>query len=231
MALVLALVAATLTAVSIAADPPALADCVSHHTNVDSTDPTRDGYGNSGNGYINTQTTLSNLQAAIWRSFEVWNDAQTSYVEFGWTDKNGGYTTPTPASDYMVNGMVQPPKFLPGQNLGYNTYDNFEVENYGAKEIFRYYIGGTLIGYSPTMSYNQGPIVDNDEHYNNCDSLWTDAYALQDQTATPSTWVNWGDVGCWANASVNDWYLHKVATTEFQVNQTVGGWGNGCIKP
>jgi len=225
---------AILTGTSVASQESALASCAAYHANVMSQDAANpDAFGNEGFIYVNTKSALLHLQDVIFRSLFIYPSAMTN-VEFGWTDNNGGYTTPTPYSDYTVHGMTQPPTFYGNyaRILNYNTSVRFRIENTGGRGIFRYVIAEqpSPIGYSPTMTFNGGSALTNSEHHNNCGTLWTDMYSLQEQTQiSPEIWsATYFDLECWNNTSINGWYLHKFSDGEVQVNQTVGGWGNGC---
>lgn len=206
-------------------------DCVNHHANVAGYDAQGPAfYGTKGYIYVNTSGALSGLNGAVWRSFFDYDGNSMENVEFGWTDNNSVYSTPTPASDYMVAGTTQPPSFWPSFVLFYNSNYRFRIENLGGKGIFRYVIDGQAspIAYSPTMDFNTGFAVTNSEHYNSCDTLWTDMFSLQHQTDLNPDWSDWANIACWRNDSVNDWYLHKVNATEVQVNQTADNWGYQC---
>jgi hypothetical protein len=205
--------------------------CDTHHTNVMAYDAQGPSFwGTKGYIYINTADALSGLHDTIARTFFVYSGSQTANVEFGWTDKNYIYNTPTPVSDYMVAGATQNPSFWPSFTLNYNSNVRFRIENLGNQGIFRYVIDGqsSPIAYSPTMDFNQGFAVTNSEHYNSCDTMWTDMFSLQHQYAINPGWSDWANIDCWNNTSVNDWYLHKVNATEVQVNQTPDNWGNQC---
>ena len=132
----------------------------------------------------------------------------------------------------MINGVTQNLTVL-NYNPPYNTSINFRIENVGGREIFRYVVDNqsSPIGYSPTMPFNGGYPVTDSEHRLSCDSLWTDISGLQEQTNyNPVTWsTNYSDLECWRNDS-DDWYLHKLSSSESQVNQTYGGWGYNCQK-
>jgi hypothetical protein len=196
--------------------------CVSHHTNVEGYDAQGSGFwGTKGYIYINTAGALTGLNDAIWRTFLVISGSQTQNVEFGWTDNNGGHSSPVPGSDYMVGGMTQPPSFWPSFSLDYNSNVRFRIENLGNQGVFRYVIDGQSapIAYSPTMTFDTGFTVANSEHYNSCDTLWTDMFSLQHQTAINPAWSDWANIACWFSSSVNDWYLHKITSTEVQVDQ------------
>jgi hypothetical protein len=209
-----------------AAAAPAANACVNHHTNTMSYDAQGPIFwGTKGYIYINTADTLSGLNNAIWRTFLVYDGSQTQNVEFGWTDNNGGHSSPTPGSDYMVGSMTQPPSFWPSFTLDYNSNVRFRIENLGNQGVFRYVIDGQSapIAYSPTMNFNQGFAVTNSEHYNSCDSMWTDMFSLSHQYAINPGWSDWANITCWVNTSQNDWYLHKVSSTEVQVNQNSSG--------
>jgi hypothetical protein len=234
------LLAALLCYADISVHQPALAapaaSCVTHHTNVQAYDSGgNDSFGEQANIYVNTYATLSTLQDAIARTILIWNDAQTSNVEFGWNDDNLGYDVPIVISDYEVQGTTQAPSAWPSYPLSYNTSVNFRIENVGDRGIFRYVVGneGSPIAYSPTMGFNEGWPVTNSEHYNNCDTLWTDMSGLEDQiSVAPESWESYVSLNCWADTSVNDWYLHEVSSDEIQVNANSSGgevtWGEYC---
>lgn len=208
------------------ASAAALNTCVNHHTNVEAYDASASNYyGNKGYVYINTSGALAGLKDAIWRSLFVISTTGTQDVEFGWTDNNSVYLAPTVASDYEVAGTTQPPSFWPSFNLNTNSNVRFRIENLGGHGIFRYVVDGQTspIAYSPTMSFNSGFAMANDEHYNNCDTLFTDMFSMQDQIGLNDTWGDWGSLACLVNTSVNAWYLHEVTGTELQVNQDANG--------
>lgn len=225
--------AATLAGAGVAAAGTGMASaaartntCVNHHTNVMAYDAQGPSFwGTKGYIYINTADTLGSLNDAIWRSFFVYAGSQTQNVEFGWSDHNGGHSSPVPASDYMVGGMTQPPSFWPSFTLNYNSNVRFRIENLGNQGIFRYVIDGqsSPIAYSPTMAFNTGFAVTNSEHYNSCDTLWTNMSSLQHQYAINPAWSDWANITCWYSNSVNDWYLHALSSTEVQVDQNASG--------
>lgn len=232
------LTAAALVGTGLASQAPALASCNFLHVNVEADiTSTSFEYGTKGYIYVNTQTTLSNLHNTIGRTYALIDSSGLDDVEFGWADKiqtdNGHtYTTPIPASDYMINGVTATAHALTSYTLTYNTDVRFRIENLGDNEIFRYVIDGqtTPIGYSPTMPFNRGFPLTNSEHYNTCDSLWTDMHSLSYQYNLTPTWYSWSITQCFANDSTDGWYLHLVSATEIQVNQSsTNGWGNGCV--
>jgi hypothetical protein len=218
--------AATLAGAGTASTAAAANACVSHHANAEAYDAQGSVFwGTKGYIYINTQNTLSGLNDAIWRSFLDFSGNGTQNVEFGWTDHNGGYSSPTPGSDYMVATTTQPPSFWPSFTLHYDSNVRFRIENLSNQGVFRYVIDGqsSPIAYSPTMNFNQGFAVTNSEHYNSCDTMWTDMFSLQHQYAINPGWSDWANITCWADTSQNDWYVHAVSSTEVQVNQNSGG--------
>jgi hypothetical protein len=212
------------------------ATCASHHANVEAYDSGgNESFGEQANIYVNEYASLSSLQDMIARTIFLMNDAQTSDVEFGWVDDDYGYSDPVVVSDYMVQGTTQPPSFWVSYSLSYDTTVNFRIENVGDQGVFRFVVAdeGSPIAYSPTMGFNEGWPVTNSEHYNTCDTLWTNMSGLEDQySLQPEIWESYVDVNCWNNTSVNDWYLQKVNSDEIQVNQNSGGsqetWGLDC---
>ena len=202
--------------------------CVNHHANVASYDAQGPSFwGTKGYIYINTAGALTGLQNTVARTFLVYAGSYTADVEFGWVDNDGGYSSPTPVSDYMVAGTTQPPSFWPTFPLHTNSNVRFRIENLGNQGVFRYVIDGrsSPIAFSPTMDFNQGFAVTNSEHYNSCDTMWTDMFSLQHQYAINPGWSDWANITCFrvTDPSINDWYLHAVTSTEVQVNQDSNG--------
>ncbi len=187
-------------------------------------------FGDFAHIYVNTLKTINGLNDAIVRSLLIYNSAQTSNVEFGWTANNGGYSSGVPFSDYMVASATQKPTFFGSMYpLNFDVYYRFKIENVNDIGIFRYYFEGqtTPLGYSPTMSFNDGYALANSEHRNTCDTLYTDLTGLQDMISN-GTWSNYSLIGCWYNTS-NDWYIHLNSNSGITVNQTTDTWGApGC---
>ena len=209
----------------------AFASCDSFHANVQAYDNSGSGYfGNFAHIYVNTSDTINGLNKAIGRTLLVFDNAQTGNVEFGWTANNGGYAKAVAASDYMVNGFTQPPNlFGSTYPLNMDTHYSFRIENANDIKIFRYYFDGqsSPIGYSPTMSFNEGYAVTNDERNTNCDTLYTDMTGLQDMISNGS-WYDYNNFACWTNTS-SGWYLHSAAGSTIDVNTTADQWGApGC---
>lgn len=211
----------------------ASASCGGTHQNVMAYDNSGSGYfGNFAQVYVNTSSTIDSLHTFIFRSLFVYNYAQTSNVEFGWTAHNSVYSNAVPYSEYMVASTTQPPNFFGSQYpLNNGTHYRFRIENVGNIGIFRYYFEGqnTPIGYSPTMSFNSGYAVTNSEHYNTCDTLYTDMTGLQDMISN-DTWFSYSKIARWCN-STTDWYLHDdTSSSDIYVNQTPDNWGGlgGC---
>ena len=199
-----------LAGVSMVAAEPVFAACQSAHRNVMTFDNNGAAFfGNFAHVYVNTVNTISGLQNTIARTLSVWNGAETSNVEFGWTAHNGAYANAVPVSDYMVASTTQPPTLYGNSYpLNNNVYYRFKIQNVNSNGISRYYLDGQTspIGYSPTMSFNEGYVTTNSEHYNTCDTMWTDMTGLQDNPSA-GTWTNYSTISCWADTS-SDWYVH-----------------------
>ncbi len=77
----------------------------------------------------------------------------------------------------MVNrGVDSFPQYYTGYGLVDNNSYIFDVFNSGHRGIFRFKMASdpSPFNYSPTMNFNQGPVITNSEHYNSCDSMYTE---------------------------------------------------------
>jgi hypothetical protein len=197
--------------------------CATHHTNVEGSDKGNNAtYGQKGYIYINTSTTLGNLQDDIFRTYSEWGPPGWN-VEFGWGD-GPDFSGPTVISDYEMDGHT-----ANAQSLSYSLTDNtdvrFRIENIGLQYIWRYVVDGqsTPIGYSPTMNFNYGTPHTNSEHYNNCDSMWTHMWNLSYSNNVPPNWSSsFSNLQCYLDDSINDWLFDKISNQEEQVNETNG---------
>lgn len=202
---------------------PARASCASAHTNVAGWDAAANRYGNGGEIYVNTSSTLGSLQSSVFRSlFDAYDTGND--VEVGWTDNNGGHQVPTVYAEWLNRGVDSGPQFYTGYSLNYDTNYNFKVQNDGHLEIFRFYVDGqtTPLNYSPTMDFNLGAILTNSEHYNTCDSLWTHMYDLS-YFNSAGNWVSgYGNLQEYSCNSGGNWLLSIRSNSELYVDQTTG---------
>jgi hypothetical protein len=93
-------------------------------------------------------------------------------------------------------------------------------------EIYRFYFGSDLLGYSPTMTSDAGMPIGNSKRHNWCQSLWTNMYNLNDYTAS-RTWETWDDWAFCLNTSTsstgNPYYMHKNSDTQLTVTAVSSG--------
>jgi hypothetical protein len=199
--------------------------CVGHHANVTGNDSAQPAtYGNEGNVYVNTQTTLNSLQNNIYRSLFVIgpgvdnNGHPLNDVEVGWTAGDGLFSnTPIVYAEWINNGVDSYP-----QNSSYvpttDAFVHLRVENVGNKDIWRFVIGGQSqpFNYSPTMVFNTGWVLTNSEHWNSCDSLYASFRSL-DYSGSLGTWTtSYQNYKCYIDTST-DWYFHKNSNSSSDV--------------
>jgi hypothetical protein len=136
---------------------------------------------------------INNLNSAIFRSIFVLNSFGND-VEVGWMANNEGFSDPTVYAEWLNRGADSLPQPFTLQVLNENSYQGFYVDNVGHIDIFRFYVGGLRFDYSPTMIFNTGYTITNSEHYNQCDSLWTDMVrtrtrSLRGVTLVLASWI------------------------------------------
>jgi len=197
--------------------------CVTHHTNVEGYDKgLADAFGNKGYIYINTSSVIGSLHDDIARSLAV-IFPNGDDVEVGWfADPQAGYHNPTVYAEWINHGVDSGTQPDTSFSLSENSDVRFRVENVGDNDIWRFVVDGqsSPFNYSPTMEYNYGQPLTNSEHYNSCDSLYTDMYDLSD-ASSPGYWQSsYTNLECYIDTSVNDWYFHKISNSELDVTQT-----------
>jgi hypothetical protein len=216
----------TVAATVLGSAGPAFAACSSHHTNVEGYDSNNNRYGNYAVIYVNTSSTINNANGPIFRSLFVQGGSFDNDVEVGWTANNGGPSNsrPTVYAEWVNRGVDSLPQFYTGFSLNYDTYYSFMVFNSGHQEIFRFKVGNEVspFNYSPTMNFDLGRVITNSEHYNSCDSLWTDMQSLSYYNSSGNFINGYGNLACFSNDSVNDWLFNKIDNTELKVDQNVG---------
>jgi hypothetical protein len=219
--------ALTTIATVISRSAPASASCVNHHANVEGVD-TLNGvyashYGNTAEIYVNTSATINSLNGPIFRSLFVTDGQTGDDVEVGWTANNGGHADPTVYAEWINNGKDSGPQYDTADSpLGNNAYDQFSVFNVGHIGVFRFkFKTNNPFNYSPTMTFNLGPVLTNSEHYNSCDSMWTDMASLQ-YFSTAGNWNYYYDFECKVDSSVNDWLFNRISNMEMKVDETSG---------
>jgi hypothetical protein len=182
----------------------------------DSTDPH---YGNGGDIYVNTSSTLGNLKDQIARSLFVIGSSGNE-VEVGWLAAPG--RGPTIYAEWINRGVDSHPQLY--NSVGYDSTRTFKVQNTGHVEIFRFYFDGegSPFNYSPTMNFQQGTVVTNSEHYNSCDSLWTHMTSLSYFRSSGVWQLGYGALTYYYCKSVNDYLLDIISDTELYVDQNNG---------
>jgi hypothetical protein len=193
----------------------AVASCVSSHTAVQGFDNAYARWGNAGVVYINTQTTLGNLYDHLFRSLFVSPSALYN-AEVGWMDNNEGYSTPTVYSEEEIDGTEHYPVAYTGYSLAYDTYTEFKVQNTTHDGFFRFYVAtpgtaGTWFHTSDQFPTNDqiGLIITNSEHYNSCDSLWTDMGPLYYYDSSGNWNLGYGDLEPYCNQTSGNWFFYK----------------------
>jgi hypothetical protein len=200
----------------------AASPCAANHVNVEGDDYNAVHYGNLADIYVNTASVINNLNSSIFRSIFVLNSFGND-VEVGWMANDEGYSDPTVYAEWINRGADSSPQPFGLQVLNENSYSGFFVDNVGHVDIFRFYVGDLRFNYSPTMTFNTGYTVTNSEHYNQCDSLWTEMNNLEYQYADGTWSSSYNDLVCYSDDSVNAWLLNdEISNSEVQVDLTNG---------
>lgn len=200
----------------------ATSPCAANHVNVDGYDYNAIHYGNLADIYVNTGSVINSLNSSIFRSLFVTNSLGND-VEVGWMANNEGLSGPTVYAEWVNRGADSSPQPLNLQVLSENSYQGFDVDNVGHVDIFRFYVAGQRFDYSPTMIFNTGYTITNSEHYNQCDSLWTDMNNLEYQHGDGTWSSSYNNLVCYKDTSTNAWLLNDgISNSEVQVDLTVG---------
>jgi len=203
----------------LSAAPASAAACSAEQANVEG-GRTSYHYGVRGDVYVNSRATVNAYNYGFVRSLAMLLD-NNNFVEIGWSAHIAGTTSPQVFAEWDNNGVADAVNYnihpLYGNNYG------FTIENYGHVRIFRFYFGSTLLGYSPTMIFNDAKPIGNSERKNWCQSLWAHFYNLNDYTPS-RTWENWDNWAFCFNSSHlspgNPFFMHKDSATQFHVYAT-----------
>jgi hypothetical protein len=206
----------------VSAAPASAASCSAEVANVEG-GRLSSWYGVSASVYVNTEATVNAYNYGFVRSLAVIVD-NNNWVEIGWSAHIAGTTSPQVFAEWDNNGNGGYKNY---NNLNYGTNYGFTIENYGQIKIWRFYFGGTLLGYSPTMTFNSGQPIGNSERNNWCQSLWTNMYNLNDYTSSRTWEGSWDDWAFCLNSSIystgNPYYMHKNSSTQLTVTTSSSG--------
>lgn len=146
-------------------------------------------------------------------------------VEVGWSAHANGHSGPTVYAEWINRGTDSYPQYYTSYHLNYDSYSySFFVFNSGHQGIFRFKMSGdsSPFNYSPTMNFNQGMILTNSEHYNSCDTLYTEERNLNYFDSSGNWHYGYGDLKCYDVTSINDWLFNKIDNTDLKVDQNSG---------
>lgn len=201
---------------------PAYAVCSDQHVNFELRDTFNTAWGNKGVTYVNTSTTLNNLNKWMVRSFFIVHNFR-NWVEVGWiAGPLSAYgSLPVVYADWMNRGHFSGVKYYPGYSLNPNTEYRFRVENVGGNRIWRFVVDGesSPFQYSPTMTFNSGFPLDNSEKNNSCDSLYTHMYDLA-ESINATTWTGYSNLECYDDAGITAWDSSISSNSEYYINGT-----------
>jgi hypothetical protein len=178
--------------------------------------------------YVNTSSTLSNLQDSDARSLFVESaDGSGDNVEVGWVANDGGYQAPTVYAAWQNYGVEIHPRYYTGYHLDYDSNAHFTVEDKFTDGFFDFEVGGYGFDSSPLMSFSYGYDVTQSEHFNSCDSMWAhffdlSYYNVQRQWVSPYEGLSY--LYC-TPGSV--WGYHKIDNSEQYVDQSADAQCHG----
>ncbi len=72
------------------------------------------------------------------------------------------------------------------------------------------------------MNFNLGPLLTNSEHWNSCDTMYTEMNGLAYYDSSGNWSSSYSDLECYTDTSINDWLFNLQDNSSFKVDEDSG---------